>query len=425
MVHYEVRRKLGDIPGDEKSARRVAGKVLGVSLSAKGKYVYFGEANSGFEDLAEVVTDRMIAAYAERERLFVNLHRNALRIWMPAEVLERMAAFESRSFKRLDFSLFKPVPNDVRQELEYEASIRFGSVLADRSEERERFVTEREKGEYAARVKAWADAMAFHKSVQDYKEQQFNKLNKEKYEEKMLLMRRYLEGETADVEECLRMILAEIELPFDLSVRCKYIKTSGRLDTRIELPEDMNLPNRNAIVGADGLIKIVEKGSEEMEQLRSETIMSMVYLLAARLFAASAAISEQKVGVWTAKGEDVLFVVKFEREHISQLNMRRVQPLVDYHGRVRRDNVSIENGVISFLPLGKIKSQPMVAAEEEVKYQTQSGNWETDIRTAMALSEAMPDDRVLAIMVRGGVDAGKEKLLLPRRYERIWQKIGG
>lgn len=442
MICYTVQPTVELAIPDMAAAYHAHGRDVKVSLSERGEYTTDGvpdERDSGYELIVREVTERMVEAYARRERVLRTLHKSVPRIWLESEVTEYMAGLEMSTFRRTQFPLFKPVPSDVQRELAQEADIRFGKVLSDGSEERERFVKERLKTEYEARVRAWTDALAFHRQVQDFKEKRYNTHHKSKYEERMLCLRSFLQGAKEYVNKRLLTVLESLKTPFPLVIRCKYQEDEWRLVTQIELPPELGLPRRNASVGPDGRIRISAKSDSELLRLQTETILSIVYMTAATLFSVSANVSVHKVNVWLHKSADALLAVEFDREDMSRMSMRHLRPLADYHRHRRRDNVMVDDNMIRFLPLGIRQSRSStdshndMAAEPEVKYgepgTSETGyspggtNWETDIETALALREALADDPVLNIMVTAADSAGQSHVRLPRKYEQLFKDL--
>ena len=431
---------------DKCAAYHVHGHDVSVCLNECGTYTTEGvddEHDARYQQITREVTERMVAACQQRERILRTLHTAAPRIWLESEVTEYMARMQMSQFRPTPFPLFRPVTTDVQRELEHEAEIKFGNILADRSAERELFVNSRLKAEYEARVRAWTDALAFHKQVQEYKQAQFNTHHKTEYEQRMLSMRSFMQGEAEYVNNRIRALLESLKLPFRVNIRCIYHEQEQRLVTQVELPEKLGLPRHEALIQPDGRIKLVEKSKYELLQLQTETILSVVYLVAATLFQASTNISTHKVNVWLHNRVDALLAVEFSRADMAQTDMKHLYPLADYHKHRRRDNIQVDEDVIRFLPMGikQSSAQSDMAAEPEAEYKNSAvnrlsrahkhqeayrpggTNWEAGMDIAEALRDALPDDSVLNIMVNAAMAVGQKRVRLPRKYERIWQKI--
>ena len=69
------------------------------------------------------------------------------------------------------------------------------------------------------------------------------------------------------------------------------------LNTEIELQNDMNLPTNKTNILASGKISVKDKLVKEMEQFKTETIVSMIYYVAASLFNAAINIHTQRVSL--------------------------------------------------------------------------------------------------------------------------------
>ncbi|MCM1318997.1 MAG: hypothetical protein NC217_01285 [Muribaculaceae bacterium] len=449
---FHVRKSVDVTIKDVKGAYRVHGHDVIVCLKSNGKYYICGEVREDdelYHAVVKEVTERMLDAYSRREQAFTCMHKSSPAILLTEDVKTEMALYEQAQFKRADFPLFKPVTNDVERELEHEAAIRFGNVLEDRTAEREQFVRDRLKEEYSARVLAWTDALAFHKSVQDFKERQYNKLSKGEYERTMLSKRSFLEGKSGDVERSLKDLLSKLQLPFDISVNCRYQQAEQRLVTQIELPDNLELPDKEAHLSAAGLIEITAKTDSELDAMRTDTILSMVYHIGATLFTASANITVHKVDVWLSGCSDALLAVEFLRSDMACLNLKHICLLADYYKRRRRDNISVSDDIINLLPMGvgpkrtPIASQENMAAEPQAAYAQRSDaasnssrnkkfvgfhygckpNWEVEIDIALEMCDLLPNDPVLQVLVRAAHEVGQLSVHLPGKYQEIWEQI--
>ena len=201
-----------------------------------------------------------------------------------SEHQKKIDALSPQQYVRESFPLSRPRREDVRRELESEAETSIVALYEDKRNERAVFVNEHEKDAMAARLRAYEEVQAFFNDLQDDKEARANIIFQKEYERQRKEIEDYINGEPSVVERNIRMILGELSLPYRIEISCDYNATLGLLNTEIELQNDLNLPTNKTNILASGKISVKDKLVKEMEQFKTETIVSMIYYVAASLF---------------------------------------------------------------------------------------------------------------------------------------------
>ena len=116
----------------------------------------------------------------------------------------------------------------------------------------------------------------------------------------------------------------------------------------------MHLPTTNIRILTSGKISIKDKLAKEMEQFRTETILSMVYYVAASLFNASINIQKQCVTVWLDGKREGVLGVMCERDRFTKLSMRTTEPMLDYYDWPRVDALRVVRGALHLDTLDSI-----------------------------------------------------------------------
>lgn len=274
---------------------------------------------------------KMVAAFEKRDAEFTAMHKKAARMQKLSEHQKKIDALSPQQYERETFPLCRPMREDVRRELEAEAEIRFSDLYEDKCKERTTFVNEHEKEAMAARLRAYEEIQSFFNDLQDDKEARANALFQKEYNRQKKEIEDYINGETSMTERNIRMILGELSLPYRVEISCDYDEKSGLLNTDIEFHGDMNLPANKTNILSTGKISVKDKLVKEMEQFKTETIVSMIYYVAASLFNAAINIRTQRVSVWLDGKREGIIWIQFDRDKFSKLSMRTVNPMLNYY----------------------------------------------------------------------------------------------
>ena len=291
---------------------------------------------------------KMVAAFEKRDAEFTAMHKKSARIQKLSEHQKKIDALSPKQYEREAFPLSRPMREDVRCELEAEAEIRFADLYDDKRKERITFVNEHEKDAMTARLRAYEEIQSFFSELQDEKEARANATFQKEYELQKKEIEDYINGETNVTERNIRMILGELSLPYRVEISCDYDEKSGLLNTDIEFHGDMNLPANKTNILSTGKISVKDKLVKEMTQFKTETIVSMIYYVAASLFNAAINIRTQRVTVWFEGKRDGLIWIQFERDKFSKLSMRTVNPMLNYYDWPRVDALRMVRGASQF-----------------------------------------------------------------------------
>lgn len=379
---------------------------------------------------------KMVAAFEKRDAEFTAMHKKAARMQKLSEHQKKIDALSPQQYERESFPLSRPMREDVRRELEAEAEIRFSDLYEDKRKERTTFVNEHEKEAMTSRLRAYEEIQSFFSELQDDKEARANALFRKEYDRQKKEIEDYINGETSVTERNIRMILGELSMPFRVEISCVYDEKSGLLNTDIEFHGDMNLPTNKTNTLATGKISVKDKLVKEMEQFKTETIVSMIYYVAASLFNAAINVRTQRVSVWLDGKREGLIWIQFDRTKFSKLSMRTVNPMLNYYDWPHVDALRMVRGASQFETMdansfknaiaqakaenGIEELEPIVTAEA-----TDPSIVTVSIGYAKTVAEALPNDDVLQTLVAKAVQSGASKVSLPKKYKGILNELRG
>lgn len=392
--------------------------------------------DTNYKPTVSDVSVKMVAAFEKRDAEFTTMHKKAARMQKLSEHQKKIDTLSPQKYERELFPLSRPGREDVRQELEAEAEIRFVDLYEDKQKERTTFVNEHEKDTMAARLRAYEEVQSFFSDLQDYKESRANSAFQKEYERQKKEIEDYISGEKTLTGRNIRVILGELSLPYRVEISCDYDEKSGLLNTDIEFYGDMNLPTNKTYILASGKISVKDKLVKEMEQFKTETIVSMIYYIAASLFNATINIRTQRVSVWLDGKREGLIWIQFDRIKFSKLSMRTVNPMLNYYDWPRVDALRMVRGVSQFdtmdaksfkNAIDQAKAENGIDdAEPETSPDVMDSSAVTvSIGYARTVAEALPNDAEFQSLVAEAVKAGATKVVLPKKYKGILNELRG
>lgn len=390
----------------------------------------------GYKASVGDVSTKMMVAFEKRDADFTSMQKKAPRMQKLPEHQKKIDDMSPERYERESFPLSRPGREDIRKELEHEAEIRFADLYEDKRKERASFVNEHEKNALAIRMRAYEEVQAFFNDLQENKEAKANALFQKEYERKKKEVEDFINGETSKTETNLRMILGELNLPFRLEISCDYNQSLGLLETKIELPLDLGVPTTKTNILASGKISVKDKLVKEVEQSKTETILSLVYYVAASLFNATINIQTQRVSVVTASGGEGILWIQFDRKKFSRLSMRTIIPLQNYYDWPRVDALRVVRGASQFdsmdiagfnLAIKRVMAENGIEAPitEENEPVVSDDGWTTTIGYAQTLASALTEDYELQAIVSDALNAKASKVTLPRKYKGIFKELKG
>lgn len=435
----------GNIPAISKSFH-FNGGVATVQLDSLGNYEvlvngsrYSSQENSAKRDAdyKPTVSDvslKMVTAFEKRDAQFNEMHKQAPRMQKLNEQQKKIDALSPQKYTRQSFPLSRPTREEVRHELEAEAAIRFVDVYDDKKKERSNFVAEGEKEAMAARLRGYEEVQAFFEQLEDNKEAKANMIFQKEYVRQVQEIQDYIDGEVAGTESRIRTILEDINLPFRVEAECVYDKGLGLLTTEIELWGDMNIPTNKTNILSTGKISVKDKLVKEIEQLRCETLISLVYYFAASLFNAAINIQTQRISVWLNGKREALLWIQFDRKLFGRLSMRTVNHVSNYYDWPRVDALRVVRGASQFDPIDATgfknmiaqainENQPTAPATNPTTPESSNYGWTVTIGTAQTLAEALPEDYELQGIVVEALRNNASKVTLPKKYKGIFNEL--
>lgn len=417
---------------------RFSGGTATVQLDSLGNYEILINGNrfssqentakrdSAYKGAVADVSSQMLRAYDKRDAEFINLHDKSPKLLTLKEQQDNISKIPLQQYQREKFPMTRPLREDIRQELQQEASIRFADLYEDRVKEQNDFIIEHEKDAMAQRLRAFEEIQDFFSSLQDDKAAKINAVFQKEHDRQCKEIEDFINGEQKSTEERLRTILGEINLPFEIDVVCEYIQNKGLLTVDLVLPTDLNIPTKKANILSSGRVSVKDKLVKELEQQKTDTIISLVYYIAASLFNASINIKNQRISVWTEGKSAGLMWVEFDRNKFSKLNMWTTNVSADYYEWPHIDDVKVVRGASQFNEITnqefKNSINQLIQDNEVIAPTADDDTFVVSRGYAQMLMDALPDDDTLRGIFYNS-DLMSPKLVLPKKYKGILKEI--
>lgn len=429
------------IPAISKSYRFNGGTAT-VQVDSLGNYEVIVNGNrfspqensakrdANYKPAIATISNNMIAAFEKRDAEFTAMHKKASRLKKFADSKKEMEAIVLQRYQREQFPLSRPMREDVRKELDEEAAIKFADLYVDKQKDRNDYVAEHEKEAMTARLRAYEEVQSFFYELQDYKEARVNACFLNEYNRQCKEVQNFIDGEPKSTESRILMILGELSLPFRVDISCDYDASIKLLSTEIELYEDMNLPINKANILSSGKISVKDKLVKEFEQFKTETIMSMVYYIAASLFNAAIGINTQQVSVWLKGKYEGLLWIQFDRNRFGKFSLRTVNPMQNYYDWPRVDTLRMVRGAFQFETMVtsdfqnaiiqvKIENGIYDVSQDSSSLENSSEYITVTIDYAQTIANALPNDATLQAIVEEAQKQHYKKVNISKKYKGI------
>lgn len=424
------------IPAASKSFR-FSGGTASVQLDSLGNYevIVNGDRYSPYENSAKrdpgykrciaAVTADMVSAFEKRDASYIAMHKKALRMQKLAEHQSKIDALAPLKYARETCAVPRPRREDIRHELETEATIRFADLYVDKQKERVAYVNEHEKEVMAARLRAFEEVQAFFSELEDDKETKANAKFQSAYEAQVKEIENYINGEQKATDAKIEQILGELTIPFRVDVSCQYDEASGKLTTEIEMDGSMSFPTNKVNTLASGKISVKDMLVKEKTQFMTDTVISLIYYIAASLFNAAIGIKIQEVSVWLKGKSEGLAWIQFDRKGFGKLSMRTVNPTINYYEWPHADALAVVRGASQFNPMDTKSfknaiSQAMldgginIEDNETSVIESDSSIITVSIEYAKIIANSLPNDTVIQSLVKDAENSGLSKVTILR-----------
>lgn len=400
------------------------------------RYENSAKRDVGYKAAVKDVSLKMMQAFEQRDAAFTTMHKKVAKLKGLSDKQSQIDALHPNIYKREIFPLKKPKRSEVIKELEDEAAILFNDLYKDQNKERIEYVNKKEYKACYSRCKAYEEVQSFFEQIQDLKEAKANEQFQKEYERHRQEIENYIIGEKITTENNIKAIISEIELPFRVEIECDYQKNNSLLTTDIEFYGDKNLPRNKTSILSSGKISIKEKLAKEFEQLKTETIISMVYYVAASLFNASINIQTQRVTVWLNGKVRGFLWVQFDRDKFTKMSFRNLNPLQNYYDFPHVDSLRMVRGALQFdmLKITPFKKSIECAIKENQIDNTNTNTsnsfsetdgpeWIVTIGYAKTLLDILPNDVELRSIISKAEAYNISEVSLPKRYKGIYKEL--
>ena len=173
-----------------------------------------------------------------------------------------------------------------------------------------------------------------------------------------------LHGEPYIVEKGMEDLSKTIEVPFDLDYSYNYYQNQGLIEVEIETINDIAIPLQKAVLLASGKVSIKNKLVREIKTDTKDTILSLVYLFASKVFEISLNVKTIQLALWGADKSAGYCWIEIPREGIMRDTPKYLVPAFDYTNYKRVIDIRTKTASTEIYPIPTAKFKKQIEEEK-------------------------------------------------------------
>lgn len=264
---------------------------------------------------------------AESE-VFTTIHEDLVSLRSVSKAQRQLDNLVLDKYDRPSYSVPKPDLNSARERVTKEARKQIRSILFWKNrEKREEYVSSHLSERLVEYTKEWeADRDLFEKH-QDEKEKDYNEKALADYNSEKRALEDFLIPSDNEILNKADKLLADIELPFDISTSLSFEEKDGTLFFDIEFPGEDIIPIQKGNLLKSGKLSIKDKTQKERHYDYVMAICGTAYKVAAEAFNISARVNAVAVSGHSVRmndktatiSDDYLYSVVFDRNTFTDV----------------------------------------------------------------------------------------------------------
>ena len=299
------------------------------TLSANGS-IYSEYVNSArrayqYKPTVQRLSEKMRAAYEQQTADYTQLNCNLTPARTRTAIQNKLDKLVLKKYCNKPFGVKKPSEDDLRLELEAEASQLFFTTFGKASTQIRKYVDEHLQDALKQRLISWNELLDYHNRIQSQNAETQNLLYLKEYTEKKEELESLLSGPSRFVDLEIRKRIAELHLPFDSELDFTYSKSAHTLEINVEVPANIPIPIQKASMLASGKVSIKTKSAKELRNEQIQCVYGLTYYLASVFFDVSANIENLSITVWEEGKAKGLLWVEFSRDVFNDFIKRNRQ----------------------------------------------------------------------------------------------------
>jgi hypothetical protein len=260
--------------------------------------------------------------------VFTTIHEDLVSLRSVSKAQRQLDNLVLDKYDRPSYSVPKPDLNSARERVTKEARKQIRSILFWKNrEKREEYVSSHLSERLVEYTKEWeADRDLFEKH-QDEKEKDYNEKALADYNSEKRALEDFLIQSDNEILNKADKLLADIELPFDISTSLSFEEKDGTLFFDIEFPGEDIIPIQKGSLLKSGKLSIKDKTQKERHYDYVMAICGTAYKVAAEAFNISARVNAVAVSGHSVRmndktatiSDDYLYSVVFDRNTFTDV----------------------------------------------------------------------------------------------------------
>ena len=264
---------------------------------------------------------------AESE-VFTTIHEDLVSLRSVSKAQRQLDNLVLDRYDRPSYNVPKPDLDSARERVTKEARKQIRSILFwTNREKREEYVSSHLSECLVEYTKEWEADRAIFEKQQDEKEKEYNKKALADYNSEKHALEDYLIPSDNEILNKADKLLADIELPFDISTSLSFEEKDGTLFFDIEFPGEDIIPIQKGNLLKSGKLSIKDKTQKERYYDYVMAICGTAYKVAAEAFNISARVNAVAVSGHSIRmndktatiSDDYLYSVVFDRNTFTNV----------------------------------------------------------------------------------------------------------
>ena len=263
---------------------------------------------------------------AAKSAVFTTIHKDLDSLRSIARAQSQLNRLTLDKYRRRTFAIPKPDLDSARERVANEAKQKIHSIFFwTNKEKREDYISSHLSIRLVDYVKEWEGLKVSFEKSEDKIERVYNEKALAEYNSKKRSLEDFLVPSNSTILNKADKLLANIELPFDISTKLSFEEQDGTLIFDIDFPDENIIPRQKGNILKSGKLSIKDKTQKECHYDYVMAVCGTAYKIAAEAFNISARVnyiavyahSERMNDKTATISDDYLYAVVFDRDTFS------------------------------------------------------------------------------------------------------------
>lgn len=308
----------------------------------------------------EKVSRALCKAYDDETLAFTQMHKGM-------SIVHERSYFESivnklapKTYTRNSLKLVQPSKKEIEADLREEATHLLHNN-ADANFTVDSYIKTHLSAQLEQRQVKWQEAVTLFESIEDAREEEQNAQFYASYVAEKKAAEDVLNGAPELITKGFSELNSKVSIPVEIGIDYRYTQSSGRLDVDVIIEDAINIPVLRCEILSTGKVSIKNKLMRDLSTEKTNSILSMTFLLASHFFNISPNINVVRLAVYNRAKTEAYIWVEFKRRDLVMKNSNRITPSVDIYNYATVMNLRVKNDGLELTPIDIITFKKKVS----------------------------------------------------------------